>query len=465
MKILKDKKIVVKNARENNLKSVNIEIPHGSLTVVTGVSGSGKSSLVFDTILREGQRRYLESLSAYGRQFFSKISPPDVEKIESLPPALAIDQKTTVSGSRSTVGTMSEIYSFLRLLFARLGSADKSDVSFKIERRLFSFNSPYGSCPRCKGVGVEDRIDPELLISDSSKSIRDGAFSITTSSNYIMYSQVTMDVLNTVCQAHGFNVYTPWNKLSEKEKNIVLFGSDKIVIPFGKHTLESRMKWTGITAKPRDEGYYKGILPVMEEILKRDRNKNILRYAKTSPCSECNGAKLRKEALFVKFMEKNITDYSNMSIDEIHNFFTSLKFEKKQHEAGMFIREAILKKTEMLKRLGVGYLTLSRESRTISAGEAQRIRLSNLTKSGLHGILYVLDEPSVGLHQSEKKKLYQVIRELVDDGSNTVIAVEHDERARVMREELEKRIVELQIQSEAQEKGSRMRKLLLKVEF
>ncbi|MEA3445953.1 MAG: excinuclease ABC subunit UvrA, partial [Bacteroidota bacterium] len=273
--------IIIQNASENNLKSIDIKIPRNQLVVVTGVSGSGKSTLVYDIIYKEAERKFLESFSSHARQLFGKLTHPNVELISGLSPAIAVNQRTVVRNPRSTVGTLTEIYDYLRLLFARLGKAPENFTP-QIERSLFSFNSPKGYCPACKGLGVEDRLDPELFVENPEKTLRQGALLITTPSGYIIYSQVTMDVLDEVCRAEGFHVDIPWKDLSDEQKRIVLYGSNKIKIPYGKHTLESRMKWSGITAKPRDEGYYKGIIPVMEVILKRDRNKNILRFVRTA---------------------------------------------------------------------------------------------------------------------------------------------------------------------------------------
>jgi excinuclease ABC subunit A len=421
-----EKKIIVRNCTEHNLKAVDVDIPHHQLTVVTGVSGSGKSSLVFDTICKEGQRRYLESFSAYARQFLGKLGRPSVGHIEGLSPAIAVDQKTVVRSPRSTVGTMTELYDYLRLLFARLGAPAAGYETVKLERRLFSFNSPFGACPLCKGLGLQDRVDTQLLIADPSKTLREGALVITTPSGYIIYSQVTMEVLNRVCEAHGFNVDIPWQDLTDEQRKIVLYGSDRIKIPYGKHPLESRLKWSGITAKPREEGYYKGIIPVIENILRVSRNKNILRFARSMPCETCNGTRLKPEALAVVFRDRNIAQLAEMTIDQLHDFFTDITFSKSETAAGESIREVFLQRTSLLRKLGLGYLTLDRESTTLSGGEAQRIRLTTQVGTGLRGILYVLDEPSIGLHHRDNERLLEMLRLLRDNG-NTVLVVEHDE--------------------------------------
>ena len=416
---MQNAKINIKGANENNLKSVDVEIPHNKLTVITGISGSGKSSLAFDIIFKEGQRRYLETFSSFARQHLAKLNRPEVEHISGLRPAISVDQKTTIRNSRSTVGTLTGLYDYLRLIYARLGKSEIKNL--EISRNLFSFNSPTGACPACKGLGVTDKIDSELLIDSSEKSLREGALLITTPTGYIIYSQVTMDVMDQVCNSEGFNVDIAWKDLTDKQKEIILYGSDKIKIPFGKHTLESRMKWSGITAKPREEGYYKGIISIMEEILKRDRNKNILRFAKTITCESCNGKRLSKKALSVKYNNKSISDLAALSIIELNEEVNNFKGKV----AGS-IKEQILKRTELLIKLGLGYLTLNRESTSLSGGEAQRIRLANQSCSNLSGILYVFDEPSIGLHEKDNIQLLRVLKNLVAIG-NTVVVVEHDE--------------------------------------
>lgn len=417
--------IIIKQASENNLKDIDITIPRNQLVVVTGVSGSGKSTLVYDIIYKEAERKFLESFSSHARQMFGKLTRPNVESITGLSPAIAVNQRTVIRNPRSTVGTLTEIYDYLRLLFARLGEAPEN-FPHKIERRLFSFNSPQGACPHCKGLGVEDRLDPDLLVEDPNKSLREGALVITAPNGYIIYSQVTMDVMEEVCQSEGFSTDIPWKELTEEQKHIILYGSDKIRIPYGKHTLESRMRWSGITAKPREEGFYKGILPVMEIILKRDRNKNILRFVRTAKCSLCNGKRLNPEVQQVKFRHLSISQFLAFSVDEIHDYFSTIQFNPNEEPVGLPIKEAVLTRTSLLCDLGLAYLSLDRESTTLSGGEAQRIRLANQAGSGLRNILYVLDEPSIGLHAVEKEKMLSLLKLLRYNG-NSVLVVEHDE--------------------------------------
>lgn len=419
------REIIIENAHENNLKNVSLCIPHYQLIVVTGVSGSGKTSLVYDVLCAEGQRLFYENFIG-GRLPSAKLSRPKASRIEGLFPIIAIDQKNVVRSPRSTVGTLTEVYDLLRLLFARLG---KSDISgLKPYRSLFSFNLPDGYCPVCKGLGVQDHIDPSLLIADASKTIRDGAFALTTPNNYIIYSQVTMDVLDQVCRAEGFSVDIPWQDLSDEQKDVVLNGSSKIKVLFGKHPLESRLKWTGITAKPREEDYYKGILPVMEDILHRDRNPNIMRFARSHVCKHCGGTRLNEKALSVKLWGKDISAFSEMSIRQIHSFFSELNVTDNELAVVEPVREIILKRTGLLIKLGAGHLSLKRESLSLDGGEAQRIRLSNQVSGGLRNVLYILDEPSTGLHPSEHHDLLEVLRSLVSTG-NTVMLVDHDEQS------------------------------------
>jgi len=420
--------IKVLGASEHNLKQVDVDIPRHCLTVVTGVSGSGKSSLAFDTIGAEGRRRYLETFSSYARQFLGKLSRPSVRRIDGLSPAVIVNQSTIVRNPRSTVGTMTELYDLLRLLWARAGTAEPGSALPRIERQLFSFSSPHGACPTCNGLGVEDRLDPDLLVANPAKTLRGGALRITTPTGYLIYSQVTIDVLDQVCRAHGFTVDEPWNQLTAAQRDIVLNGSDRIRIPYGKHPLASRMKWTGITAKPREEGVYRGILPVMEQILRQKRNDNILRFVRSLPCHACRGTRLRPEALAVRVDGMTIAQAAAHSIDGLRAWL------ERDEEADTGARppaDAIAKhmidRCAVLQRLGLGYLTVDRDSTTLSSGEAQRIRLARAAGIGLRGVLYVLDEPSVGLHHRDTARVLGLLQSIRDEG-NTVLVVEHDDQ-------------------------------------
>ncbi len=430
-------------ASENNLKSVDVQIPHNTLTVITGVSGSGKSSLAYNVIYRESQRRFLESFSSYSRQFIGKLEKPNVEAISGLRPALAINQKASISNPRSTVGTMSGVYDYLRLLYARIGIQKCSACgiqivngenhckncnteNIKLQSKLFSFNSNYGACPECKGLGLSEQIDIHKLIANPYLTLREGALVPTTPTGYIVYSQVRVDELNKVCNEHDFSVDIPWNKLTKEQQDVVLYGSEKIKILFGKHSLESRLKWKGITALPREESYYKGMIPIMEDILRRDRNDNILRFASSYTCNSCNGTRLREEARSVLIADISICDLSDMSISKLISFLQNVSLSTRNNEIANSILVDSIQRLKYMQLLGLDYLTLSRESTTLSGGESQRIRLTSQVGGGLQGILYILDEPSIGLHPRDNKKLLSVLKSLRNNG-NTVVVVEHDE--------------------------------------
>ena len=410
--------ITIQGANENNLKNISVSIPHHQFIVVTGVSGSGKSSLVFDIIAKEGQRRYFETLPSFARQFSGKLNRPNVESIEGLSPVISIGQHTAGINGRSTVGTISDLYDLLRLLFARTGVSSKS---IELSRSLFSFNSDHGKCQRCNGIGNEEQIDLNKLIQFPKKTIREGALAPTLPTGYIMYSQVTIDVLNQVCEAEGFNVDIPWNELTDTQQQVILFGSNKIKVPFGKHSLESRLKWTGIKAKPREEGFYKGMIPIMSDILRRDRNANILKYVHAVKCESCEGARLNSDALSVTIHDKRIIDLTSIEINDLNDWLKSNPW----NEVGEAIVAKISAQIELLDDLGIGHLTINRSANTLSASEIQRIRISNQILVPLSDVLYVFDEPSIGLHPSENLRMIHHFKSLVNRG-NTVIVVEHD---------------------------------------
>jgi len=418
----RDLEIVVRGAEEHNLTGFDVRIPRGSLTVITGVSGSGKSSLAFDTLFREGQRRFLETLPSFARQFVGGFARPAVRSIEGLGPGVAVGQRSSLSNPRSTVGTLTEGWDLLRLLFARLGAAPEG---VHPTRGLFSFNGEEGACPQCQGLGVEDRLDLDLLVADPARSLREGALRVSTPNGYLMYSQVTLSVLHEVLQIHGGSVDLPWQDLGEEARRVVLYGSERLKVPYGKHPLESRLKWTGITARPRQEGFYRGLVPVMEEILRGKRNDSILRFVRSSECSACRGARLRPEALAVTWRGLRIVDLAAMTVRELRRYLANV--EASQREAAVLepIRRDLLARCDLMVELGLGYLTLDRAAPSLSRGEMQRLRLISLALGELRGLLVVLDEPSAGLHPQDVGRLIQVLRRLRDQGQ-TVVVVEHD---------------------------------------
>jgi excinuclease ABC subunit A len=295
--------ITITRSSEHNLKAISLRIPLKRLTLVCGVSGSGKSTLARDVLFCEGQGRFLESFSAYARIFQARMNRSHTDAIDHIPPALALGQYFSLNNPRSTVSTLTDLHSPIRMLFSRFL---KQTLGEKITRSHLSFNHPLGACPHCQGLGQIHEIDLDKLITDENRSLREGALSLSTPNGYIIYSQVTMDVLDQVCQAHGFSVEIPWKKLTNEQKQIVLYGSDRVKIPFGKHTLASRLKWTGITPKPRELGTYRGIVPIMEEILHRDPNPNILRFCQQKPCHDCSGLRLANHFLDTQYQETSL---------------------------------------------------------------------------------------------------------------------------------------------------------------
>ena len=543
--------IVIKGARENNLKNIDITLPKNKLIVMTGLSGSGKSSLAFDTIYAEGQRRYVESLSAYARQFLGGSEKPDVDSIEGLSPAISIDQKTTNNNPRSTVGTVTEIYDYLRLLFARVGvpycpnhnipissqsveemtnkimeydfgtkmvimspvvhgekgthkdvlenlrkegyirvrvngeyfdlseeinleknKKDKIDVIIdrivlkedsrsrlfeaienatklsngkvvieilgdnkkeivmsenfacpycefslpELEPRLFSFNAPYGACSECKGLGVNLQIDKDLLIPNTNLSIMDGCIKTLTDD----VEGIDFKKLVCLCKHYKIDLNKPWKKLKEKEQDIILYGSDEII--HFEYSSKSGNKYNS-----RD--YYEGIINNLERRYLETSSSWIREwlehYMVEHTCEACNGARLNDSVLSVKLGGKNIYEVTQLSIKELMTFFKDLKLSEEKQEIAKLILKEISDRLTFLANVGLEYLTLSRQAGTLSGGEAQRIRLATQIGSRLSGVLYVLDEPSIGLHQRDNEKLIKSLQEMRDLG-NTLVVVEHD---------------------------------------
>ena len=543
-------KIIVKGARENNLKNINIELPKNQLIVMTGVSGSGKSSLAFDTIYAEGQRRYVESLSAYARQFLGGSEKPDVDSIEGLSPSISIDQKTTNKNPRSTVGTVTEIYDYLRLLYARIGvpycpvhhrpirsqsieemtnqilkledrtkirvlapvvhgekgtqkdlieklqkdgytrlridgeeytiedeidleknkkhnidvivdrlimkeeirsrlyesieTATKlahgkvvidviggeeivmsekyacPDCDFslpELEPRMFSFNAPYGACEECKGLGIKYKLDVDLVIPNRDLSLNQGAIATLNVSDK---TNLYYTNLETTCRYYGIDMDVPVKDLSKKEMDIILYGSkEKIEFHY--------VAKNGNTRRVTD--YFEGIITNLERRYVETKSGWIRdwieQYMTELPCPKCHGARLNDAVLSVLIGGKNIYELTELSIRDLSIFLQNLKLTKEQEEISRLILKEISSRLSFLINVGLEYLTLSRSAGTLSGGEAQRIRLATQIGSQLTGVLYVLDEPSIGLHQRDNQRLIQSLLEMRDLG-NTLIVVEHD---------------------------------------
>lgn len=544
-------KIIVKGAKQHNLKNITVEIPRDKLVVITGLSGSGKSSLAFDTIYAEGQRRYVESLSAYARQFLGQMEKPDVEYIEGLSPAISIDQKTTSRNPRSTVGTVTEIYDYLRLLFARIGiphcpncgkivekqsidqmvdqimkkpegtkfmvlapivkgkkgeqqkvfeglrrggyvrvrvdgeirdlaediplaKTKKHDIDVVIDRlicrkginqrladsletalslgngiveiadidgdseiyseqfactdcgislpdiqpRLFSFNNPYGACPTCTGLGMDAKFDLALVMPDHDKTFIDGAI-VALSKNPNSYF---MCQLESVLKHYKYSLENTWNDLSAKVQDILMYGTDERIFKFEYENLAGELR--------SHQTAFEGILVLLERRRKESMSEAIRLEMETfmteHPCPDCHGARLKPEVLAITVGDKNIQQVTALTVREAKDFFQTLELTDRQQ----FIAEQILKEIQarlnFLNNVGLDYLTLDRAAGTLSGGEAQRIRLATQIGSGLVGVLYILDEPSIGLHQRDNTRLLETLTHLRNIG-NTLIVVEHDE--------------------------------------
>ena len=545
--------LVIHGAREHNLKNITLELPRNALIVFTGLSGSGKSSLAFDTIYAEGQRRYVESLSSYARQFLGQMEKPDVDFIEGLSPAISIDQKGTSKNPRSTVGTITEIYDYLRVLYARIGhphcpkcgrpigrqtpeqivdqvmqlpegtrfqvlapvvrgrkgeyekllkdlagqgfvraridgevrelaepirlprnykhtievvvdrlvakpdirrrvadsvesalqlteglvaiavqTHDGEDVqnysqalactfdglSFdELQPRNFSFNSPYGACPTCDGLGVRLEVDAALVVPDPDLSIADGALAPWSSGRIEYWDRV----LDAVADSHGFSTSTPWKKLPKKVRDVVLYGSDEeIYVKYKNRYGRTRSYWTT----------YEGVVPVVErrhvETDSESQRERLEEFMREVPCRSCGGARLRPETLAVTVGDLNISQLTSLSIRDTLSFTREARLSEREQMIAERLMKEIRERLQFLVDVGLDYLTLSRASATLAGGEAQRIRLATQIGSGLVGVLYILDEPSIGLHQRDNRRLIDTLARLRDLG-NTLVVVEHDE--------------------------------------
>jgi len=408
----------LRGARAHNLLHVDVDLPLGQWIALTGPSGSGKSTLAFDVVHQESQRRYLGALSPKALQTYGKLGATALGSIRNLPVSVATGMGTLTASPRSTVGTLVGIGDLLRLLYARVGTHPSGT---QLTRSHFSFNREAGACHACRGLGVEDQVDPALIVADPSKTLRGGALRPTLASGYTVYSQVTVDVMDTICRAHGFDVDTPWEALSAEQRDVVFYGTKALTVPFGKHSIASRMKWVGITARPREEGHYRGLIPVMEQTLKRDRNPNILRYVRSVRCGACAGTRLGPIGRETHIDGVTLPHLLSLPASRLGPALNALP-ESAVLEA---LRPRIDQRLTRMGQLSLGHLSLDRRSTTLSGGEGQRIRLAAQVTSGLGGMLFVLDEPTLGLHPSAQDGMAAVLDELRAAG-NTLLVVDHD---------------------------------------
>jgi len=542
------KDIIIKGAREHNLKNIDLILPRDQFVVITGLSGSGKSTLAFDTIYAEGQRRYVESLSAYARQFLGLMNKPDVDTIDGLSPAISIEQKTTSKNPRSTVGTITEIYDYLRLLYARVGTpycpihntkiesqtaeniADtiatdyktmitilspiirqkkgtyeqlfkdlnkqgylrirvdkaiyrtdetitldrykKHDIEIVIDRldpkdtsrlveaceqalaksdgllivltekeqeqlfsskmacpicgmafeelqpRMFSFNSPFGACETCHGLGINMEFDPDLIIPDKDLSIADGAIKLYKG----VHDRWRIKYLGAIANHFDFDIFTPISYLNQHQYHALMYGSNEY-IKFNLSMNRGNSNWSG-------KKQWEGLIPQSERLYQQTeseyRRRDLEKFMQVNPCPACNGKRLKPKVLSVKISQRSIADITDMSIKDAMKFFKTLQLSEKKQEIAWQILKEINARLSFLDRVGLNYLTLSRNAGTLSGGEAQRIRLATQIGSNLMGVIYILDEPSIGLHQKDNRKLIDTLHHLRDLG-NTLIVVEHDE--------------------------------------
>ena len=433
--------LVLRGAHAHNLRGVDLALPHDAITVITGVSGSGKSSLAVDSLLVEARRRYLGAVAGPALQRLGKLGRACVVEAHGLRAGVLLGQARPGGGSRSTVGTASGLLDPLRLLLTRVGQRACLACGASLDRLeacpacgvlappmlagLLSFNRPEGACPACRGLGVVDRVDPALLVADPRKSLRQGALVPTTPKPYIVYSQVTMEVLDTVCRAHGFSVDTPWGQLDDAQRQVVFRGSDRVTVPFGKHPIESRLRWSGITARPREEGHYRGIITTIEGILGQKRNPGVLRFVRSVPCGACDGTRLGPAARAVGLAGRDLHAWTSLPLTELGASLQAFESEPRERAVAEPLLEALLPRIDDLCELGLGHLDLARPTDSLSGGELRRVQLAGCLAGGLGRLLYVLDEPSAGLHPSELARLRGVLERLRALG-NTVVLVEHD---------------------------------------
>lgn len=407
----------LRGARHHHL-DLDLDLQPGTWTAITGVSGSGKTSLVHDTLIAEGQRRLAGTWSDQARQRLGKVGRPAFDRLDGLPAPVAIGRRAESPNARSTVGTRSGGLAPLRLLWAREG---EGPPGVALRRSHFSFNHPDGACPTCDGLGQVDTIDPAKLVADPTRSLRDGALVPTLPNGYIVYSQVTPEVLDGLCRDLGFTLDTPWAELSAAQQGMVLHGAPHRKVPFGKHDIASRMKWEGITARPREEGFYRGLVPVLRETLARSRNPNVLRFVTTRPCSDCGGTRLAGPGRTTRWSGATLPEVLAWPAHRLHPWLVAQR-------GGPVAERAIAEVAPLLARLvplGLGHLALDRPTSTLSGGEAQRLALATQLGSALHGQLIALDEPTLGLHPESQDGLREVLEGLRARG-HVLVTVEHD---------------------------------------
>ncbi len=410
--------LTLRGARAHTLRDLDLDLQLGTWTAVTGISGSGKTTLVFDVLVREGRRRWWSGSSARARHALGKLGRAEAGALTGLPVPIGIGDRSLTAHARSTVGTASGVLDWLRLLYAR---AATDPGGHPLSRSHFSFNHPLGRCEVCVGLGIEDRVDPSMLVADPSKSLRDGALVPTLKSGYTVYSQVTLEVMDHICQAHGFDVHTPWQDLTEAQRDVVLYGTTALTVPFGKHSLESRMRWEGITARPRSEGHYRGLIPVITETLARNRNPSVLRFVRSVPCTACDGTRLARPGRQAVWREHRLPQLLSWRVDALQTWLAAQGDDPVLQVVRASVQPRLLRMTE----LALGHLSLDRPSGTLSGGEAQRLQLAAQLTLGLSGLLVALDEPTLGLHPGDQPGLVQVLRGLQALG-NTLVLVEHD---------------------------------------